>query len=147
MSLIKSGLISTLVMAFIFTSLSMNFSLEVKKLLKKYSLLNSKLVSHSSLAERMKMEKVARPGREVDFNEKLDEKLGALLSGGIIKFKLTHMAKDSILLSVENIMLAQFLDVFFMLSQDENIEISSVDIKAVKDSDYIYCNIFLREKS
>ncbi|EKN6021353.1 hypothetical protein DVQ86_20545, partial [Yersinia enterocolitica] len=52
--------ISTLIIALVFFCFSVNTSLEVKELLAKHSLLNSKLVSHSSLAERIKMEKVLK---------------------------------------------------------------------------------------
>ncbi|EPR1976796.1 hypothetical protein ACU26I_004527, partial [Yersinia enterocolitica] len=52
--------ISTLFIALGFFFFSVNTSLEVKELLTKYSLLNSKLVGYSSLAERIKMEKVSK---------------------------------------------------------------------------------------
>ena len=146
MSLIKFCGGGILIIALIFSCFSINFSLEIKELLKKYSSLNSKLVSHSSLAERMKMERVERIGRDVHFNESFNEKLEELLSGGGIKFRIIHITQGSILLRIENIILTQFLDVFLTLSQDDNVEVSRVDIKSTKGDGYIYCDIVLRKK-
>lgn len=146
MSLIKYCVGGTLIIALIFSCLNINFSFEIKKLLKKHSLLNSKLVSHSSLAERMKMERVDVLGRNVDFNESFHKNLEEFLSGEGIKFRITNITKGSILLSIENIIFTQFLDVFFALSQDKNVEISRVDIKSIKGGGYIHCDVFFRQK-
>ncbi|HHL2560524.1 TPA: hypothetical protein ACQ31I_002427 [Yersinia enterocolitica] len=146
MTLRNLSVISTLVIALVFLCFNVNLSVEIKNLLKKYSLLNNKLVNHSSLAARLKMEKVTKTRENYPFNESIDNALATLINDDVIKFKRTNMAHGSILLSIENTKFINFIDFFFMLSQDENIEVSEVDVKYTKNGDYINCQIILRKK-
>ncbi|WP_174848556.1 hypothetical protein [Yersinia artesiana] len=91
------------------------------------------------------MESVTKSEGNDNFNGNIDNALAILLSNSTIK--LRHIERDSILLSIEGADFIKFLDIFFMLSQDENIEVSYVDIKYTKNSDYIHCEIALRKKS
>ncbi|HHH1232963.1 TPA: hypothetical protein ACPZRI_003980, partial [Yersinia enterocolitica] len=52
---------------------------------------------------------------------------------------------DYIYLTIENSHIIKFIDVFFALKQNENIEISYLDIRFVEGGDYINCDIMLRK--
>lgn len=139
--------ISTLVIALVFFCFSVNTSLEVKELLTKHSLLNSKLVSHSSLAERVKMEKVSKSKVNDHLNDRVRNILNALFNDGIINIKLTNMTVDYISFTIENSDIIKFIDIFFTLIQNEIIEVSYLDIRFSEGGDYINCDIILRKKS
>ncbi|EKN4109829.1 hypothetical protein NUF63_000575 [Yersinia enterocolitica] len=62
-----------------------------------------------------------------------------------INVKLINMAHDYIYLTIENSHIIKFIDVFFALKQNENIEISYLDIRFVEGGDYINCDIMLRK--
>ncbi|EOB3111401.1 hypothetical protein ACIJH7_003406 [Yersinia enterocolitica] len=123
----------------------MNTSLEVKVLLEKHSLLNGKLVSHSSLAERIKMEKVSKSKVNGHLDDHVSNVLNTLFNDNDINVKLINMAHDYIYLTIENSHIIKFIDVFFALKQNENIEISYLDIRFVEGGDYINCDIMLRK--
>ncbi|HHH2118312.1 TPA: hypothetical protein ACPZUT_003740 [Yersinia enterocolitica] len=137
--------ISTLIIALVFFGFSVNTSLEVKVLLEKHSLLNGKLVSHSSLAERIKMEKVSKSKVNGHLDDHVSNVLNTLFNDNDINVKLINMAHDYIYLTIENSHIIKFIDVFFALKQNENIEISYLDIRFVEGGDYINCNIMLRK--
>lgn len=137
--------ISTLIIALVFFGFSVNTSLEVKVLLEKHSLLNGKLVSHSSLAERIKMEKVSKSKVNGHLDDHVSNVLNTLFNDNDINVKLINMAHDYIYLTIENSHIIKFIDVFFALKQNENIEISYLDIRFVEDGDYINCDIMLRK--
>lgn len=137
--------ISTLIIALVFFGFSVNTSLEVKVLLEKHSLLNGKLVSHSSLAERIKMEKVSKSKVNGHLDDHVSNVLNTLFNDNNINVKLINMAHDYIYLTIENSHIIKFIDVFFALKQNENIEISYLDIRFVEGGDYINCDIMLRK--
>lgn len=139
--------ISALIIALVFFCFSVNISLDVKELLAKHSLLNSKLVTHSSLAERLKMEKVSKSQEDDHLDDNIDDIIKAAFNDKLIEFKLKNMTKDSILLTIENGQFIDFIDVFFALTQNENIEINNFNIKFSEDGNYINCDMFLRKKS
>ncbi|EPE4155521.1 hypothetical protein ACX1HG_03390 [Yersinia enterocolitica] len=139
--------ISTLIIALVFFGFSVNTSLEVKVLLEKHSLLNGKLVSHSSLAERIKMVKVSKSKVNGHLDDHVSNVLNTLFNDNDndINVKLINMAHDYIYLTIENSHIIKFIDVFFALKQNENIEISYLDIRFVEGGDYINCDIMLRK--
>ncbi|HHH0518982.1 TPA: hypothetical protein ACPZJQ_003176 [Yersinia enterocolitica] len=137
--------ISTLIIALVFFGFSVNTSLEVKVLLEKHSLLNGKLVSHSSLAERIKMVKVSKSKVNGHLDDHVSNVLNTLFNDNDINVKLINMARDYIYLTIENSHIIKFIDVFFALKQNENIEISYLDIRFVEGGDYINCDIMLRK--
>lgn len=137
--------ISTLIIALVFFGFSVNTSLEVKVLLEKHSLLNGKLVSHSSLAERIKMVKVSKSKVNGHLDDHVSNVLNTLFNNNDINVKLINMAHDYIYLTIENSHIIKFIDVFFALKQNENIEISYLDIRFVEGGDYINCDIMLRK--
>lgn len=137
--------ISTLIIALVFFGFSVNTSLEVKVLLEKHSLLNGKLVSHSSLAERIKMEKVSKSKVNGHLDDHVSNVLNTFFNDNDINVKLINMAHDYIYLTIENSHIIKFIDVFFALKQNENIEISYLDIRFVEGGDYINCDIMLRK--
>lgn len=139
--------ISTLIIALVFFCFSVNTLLEVKELLEKYSLLNNKLVSHSSLAERIKMEKVSKSKLNGHLNDRVSNVLNTLFNDETINVKLANMTRDYISLTIENSHIINFIDVLFTLIQNENIEISYLDIRFIEGGDYINCNVILRKKS
>ncbi|EOX5560927.1 hypothetical protein ACPSVL_003244 [Yersinia enterocolitica] len=114
-------------------------------LLEKHSLLNGKLVSHSSLAERIKMEKVSKSKVNGHLDDHVSNVLNTLFNDNDINVKLINMAHDYIYLTIENSQIIKFIDVFFALKQNENIEISYLDIRFVEGGDYINCDIILRK--
>ncbi|MGT3193367.1 hypothetical protein [Yersinia enterocolitica] len=113
-------------------------------LLEKHSLLNGKLVSHSSLAERIKMVKVSKSKVNGHLDDHVSNVLNTLFNDNDINVKLINMAHDYIYLTIENSHIIKFIDVFFALKQNENIEISYLDIRFVEGGDYINCDIMLR---
>ncbi|HHH1980551.1 TPA: hypothetical protein ACPZUA_003562 [Yersinia enterocolitica] len=114
-------------------------------LLEKHSLLNGKLVSHSSLAERIKMEKLSKSKVNGHLDDHVSNVLNTLFNDNDINVKLINMAHDYIYLTIENSHIIKFIDVFFALKQNENIEISYLDIRFVEGGDYINCDIMLRK--
>ncbi|EPF5498903.1 hypothetical protein AB8896_16520 [Yersinia enterocolitica] len=114
-------------------------------LLEKHSLLNGKLVSHSSLAERIKMEKVSKSKVNGHLDDHVSNVLNTLFNDNDINVKLINMAHDYIYLTIENSHIIKFIDIFFALKQNENIEISYLDIRFVEGGDYINCDIMLRK--
>ncbi|HHH0935905.1 TPA: hypothetical protein ACPZPX_004544, partial [Yersinia enterocolitica] len=124
---------------------SVNTSLEVKVLLEKHSLLNGKLVSHSSLAERIKMEKVSKSKVNDHLSDRVSNILNTLFNDGVINIKLTNMTQDYISFTIENSDIIKLIDIFFMLTQNKNIEISYLDVRFVESGDYINCAIILRK--
>ncbi|HFP7104415.1 TPA: hypothetical protein ACHKEO_001979 [Yersinia enterocolitica] len=114
-------------------------------LLEKHSLLNGKLVSHSSLAERIKMEKVSKSKVNGHLDDHVSNVLNTLFNDNDINVKLINMAHGYIYLTIENSHIIKFIDVFFALKQNENIEISYLDIRFVEGGDYINCDIMLRK--
>lgn len=137
--------ISTLFIALGFFFFSVNTSLEVKELLTKYSLLNSKLVGYSSLAERMKMEKVSKSKVNDHLSDRVSNILNTLFNDGVINIKLTNMTQDYISFTIENSDIIKLIDIFFTLTQNKNIEISYLDVRFVESGDYINCAIILRK--
>lgn len=137
--------ISTLIIALVFFGFSVNTSLEVKVLLEKHSLLNGKLVSHSSLAERIKMEKVSKSKVNDHLSDRVSNILNTLFNDGAINIKLTNMTQDYISFTIENSDIIKLIDIFFMLTQNKNIEISYLDVRFVESGDYINCAIILRK--
>ncbi|HGA2505314.1 TPA: hypothetical protein ACIRYX_003040 [Yersinia enterocolitica] len=137
--------ISTLIIALVFFGFSVNTSLEVKVLLEKHSLLNGKLVSHSSLAERIKMEKVSKSKVNDHLSDRVSNILNTLFNNGVINIKLTNMTQDYISFTIENSDIIKLIDIFFMLTQNKNIEISYLDVRFVESGDYINCAIILRK--
>ncbi|EPB4252876.1 hypothetical protein ACROTH_002846 [Yersinia enterocolitica] len=137
--------ISTLIIALVFFGFSVNTSLEVKVLLEKHSLLNGKLVSHSSLAERIKMEKVSKSKVNDHLSDRVSNILNTLFNDGVINIKLTNMTQDYISFTIENSDVIKLIDIFFMLTQNKNIEISYLDVRFVESGDYINCAIILRK--
>lgn len=137
--------ISTLIIALVFFGFSVNTSLEVKVLLEKHSLLNGKLVSHSSLAERIKMEKVSKSKVNDHLSDRVSNISNTLFNDGVINIKLTNMTQDYISFTIENSDIIKLIDIFFMLTQNKNIEISYLDVRFVESGDYINCAIILRK--
>lgn len=137
--------ISTLFIALGFFCFSVNTSLEVKDLLTKYSLLNSKLVGYSSLAERIKMEKVSKSKVNDHLSDRVSNILNTLFNDGVINIKLTNMTQDYISFTIENSDIIKIIDIFFTLTQNKNIEISYLDVRFVESGDYINCAIILRK--
>ncbi|HGF6568829.1 TPA: hypothetical protein ACF2ZB_004727, partial [Yersinia enterocolitica] len=128
-----------------FFCFSVNTSLEVKDLLTKYSLLNSKLVGYSSLAERIKMEKVSKSKVNDHLSDRVSNILNTLFNDGVINIKLTNMTQDYISFTIENSDIIKLIDVFFTLTQNKNIEISYFDVRFFESGDYINCDIILRK--
>ncbi|EOA3029981.1 TPA: hypothetical protein ACPZMC_001973 [Yersinia enterocolitica] len=114
-------------------------------LLEKHSLLNGKLVSHSSLAERIKMEKVSKSKVNDHLSDRVSNILNTLFNDGVINIKLTNMTQDYISFTIENSDIIKLIDIFFMLTQNKNIEISYLDVRFVESGDYINCAIILRK--
>ncbi|HGU5937429.1 TPA: hypothetical protein ACM98N_003544 [Yersinia enterocolitica] len=114
-------------------------------LLEKHSLLNGKLVSHSSLAERIKMEKVSKSKVNDHLSDRVSNISNTLFNDGVINIKLTNMTQDYISFTIENSDIIKLIDIFFMLTQNKNIEISYLDVRFVESGDYINCAIILRK--
>lgn len=147
MNLRNIVVISTLVMAFVCFFFSVSVSLENKDILAKHSLLYSKLVGYSSLAEKLKMEKVSKSKVNGHLNVRVSNVLNTLFNDETINIKLANMTRDYISLTIENSHIINFIDVLFTLIQNENIEISYLDIRFVEGGDYINWNVILRKKS
>lgn len=147
MNLRNIVVISTLVMAFVCFFFSVSVSLENKDILAKHSLLYSKLVGYSSLAEKLKMEKVSKSKVNGHLNVRVSNVLNTLFNDETISIKLANMTRDYISLTIENSHIINFIDVLFTLIQNENIEISYLDIRFVEGGDYINWNVILRKKS
>lgn len=147
MNLRNIVVISTLVMAFVCFFFSVSVSLENKDILAKHSLLYSKLVGYSSLAEKLKMEKVSKSKVNGHLNDRVSNVLNTLFNDETINIKLANMTRDYISLTIENSHIINFIDVLFTLIQNENIEISYLDIRFVEGGYYINWNVILRKKS
>ncbi|AJI81746.1 Uncharacterised protein [Yersinia enterocolitica] len=147
MNLKNIVVISTLIMAFACFFFSLSISLEVKDLLAKHSLLYSKLVGYSSLAEKLKMEKVSKSKVNDHLNDRIGNVLNTFFNDEAIKIKLTGMTHDYISLTVENSQVTKFIDIFFTLTQNENIEIIYLDIRFIEGGNYINYDMHLWKKS
>lgn len=133
-------------MAFILFYFAIKSALENEISLQQYDILNDKIISLSSLAERLKMKRNLNTGFSRYSSGGFDDALITLLNENSIAFKITHLQQESILVNIDSADYYQLLNVFLILSQDERIEISNVNITIEKDSDYITGDIILLNK-
>ncbi|MFL4558579.1 hypothetical protein ACH19I_18665 [Yersinia kristensenii] len=132
--------------AFIIFCFAMKLSWENKKYLHQYDILKSKVISLSSLAERLKMKRNSNSGVGDYSSESLNDTLMTLFNENSIALKITYLQQGSILLEVEMIDFPKFLNVFLILSEDERFEISNVNITIDKDNYYINGDVTLSSK-
>ncbi|WP_196299358.1 type II secretion system protein GspM [Yersinia thracica] len=133
-------------MALVLFYFAIKSSLENKVSLQQYNMLNSKLISLSSLAERLKMKRNSSAGFSDHSNESLNDTLMTLFNENSIAFKITYLQQNSILVDIENAGFSQLLNIFLMLSQDEKVEITNVNITFDKDNNNINGDIILLNK-
>ncbi|EPZ8125451.1 hypothetical protein ACXV6R_003324 [Yersinia enterocolitica] len=93
------------------------------------------------------MEKVSKSKLNGHLNYRVSNVLNTLFNDETINVKLANMTRDYISLTIENSHIINFIDVLFTLIQNENIEISYLDIRFIEGGDYINCNVILRKKS
>ncbi|CNH62143.1 Uncharacterised protein [Yersinia thracica] len=79
-------------------------------------------------------------------NESLNDTLMTLFNENSIAFKITYLQQNSILVDIENAGFSQLLNIFLMLSQDEKVEITNVNITFDKDNNNINGDIILLNK-
>ncbi|EKN6356634.1 hypothetical protein DVP20_00450 [Yersinia enterocolitica] len=91
------------------------------------------------------MVKVSKSKINGHLDDHVSNVLNTLFNDNDINVKLINMAHDYIYLTIENSHIIKFIDVFFALKQNENIEISYLDIRFVEGGDYINCYIMLRK--
>ncbi|CFR15653.1 hypothetical protein [Yersinia kristensenii] len=132
--------------ALIIFCFAMKLSWENKKHLQQYDILNSKIISQSSLAERLKMKKNSNSGASNYSSESLNNALMKLFNENSIALKITYLQQDSVLLEIKMADFSKLLNVFLILSQDERFEISNANITINKDSDYVNGYVTLLSK-
>ncbi|HDL7824638.1 TPA: hypothetical protein PXP39_003122 [Yersinia enterocolitica] len=93
------------------------------------------------------MEKVSKSKVNGHLNDRVSNVLNTLFNDETINIKLANMTRDYISLTIENSHIINFIDVLFTLIQNENIEISYLDIRFVEGGYYINWNVILRKKS
>ncbi|EKN6046514.1 TPA: hypothetical protein PXN49_003471 [Yersinia enterocolitica] len=91
------------------------------------------------------MVKVSKSKVNGHLDDHVSDVLNTFFNDNDINVKLINMAHDYIYLTIENSHIIKFIDVFFALKQNENIEISYLDIRFVEGGDYINCDIMLRK--
>ncbi|MBW5812404.1 hypothetical protein H0I54_17070 [Yersinia kristensenii] len=123
--------------ALIIFCFAMKLSWENKKNSQQYDILNSKVTSLSSIAERLKMKRNSNSGVSELSSESLNDALMKLFNENSIALKITYLQQNSILLEVKMADFSQLLNVFLILSQDERFEISNANITINKDNDYV----------
>lgn len=132
--------------ALIIFCFAMKLSWENKKHLQQYDILNSKIISLSSLAERLKMKKNSNSGVSDYSSESLNNTLMKLFNENSIALKITYLQQDSVLLEIKMADFSKLLNVFLILSQDERFEISNANITINKDNDYVNGYVTLLSK-
>lgn len=123
--------------ALIIFCVAMKLSWENKKNSQQYDILNSKVTSLLSIAERLKMKRNSNSGVSELSSESLNDALMKLFNENSIALKITYLQQNSILLEVKMADFSQLLNVFLILSQDERFEISNANITINKDNDYV----------
>ncbi|EOV4176910.1 hypothetical protein ACONW8_002752 [Yersinia enterocolitica] len=91
------------------------------------------------------MEKVSKSKVNDHLSDRVSNILNTLFNDGLINIKLTNMTQDYISFTIENSDIIKLIDIFFMLTQNKNIEISYLDVRFVESGDYINCAIILRK--
>lgn len=91
------------------------------------------------------MEKVSKSKVNDHLSDRVSNILNTLFNDGVINIKLTDMTQDYISFTIENSDIIKLVDIFFMLTQNKNIEISYLDVRFVESGDYINCAIILRK--
>ncbi|MGK4448477.1 hypothetical protein [Yersinia enterocolitica] len=91
------------------------------------------------------MEKVSKSKVNDHLSDRVSNILNTLFNDGVINIKLTNMTQDYISFTIENSDIIKLIDIFFMLIQNKNIEISYLDVRFVESGDYINCAIILRK--
>ncbi|EKN3688860.1 hypothetical protein ABEH95_002506 [Yersinia enterocolitica] len=91
------------------------------------------------------MEKVSKSKVNDHLSDRVSNILNTLFNDGAINIKLTNMTQDYISFTIENSDIIKLIDIFFMLTQNKNIEISYLDVRFVESGDYINCAIILRK--
>ncbi|CNG49770.1 hypothetical protein ACVT81_003344 [Yersinia enterocolitica] len=91
------------------------------------------------------MEKVSKSKVNDHLSDRVSNILNTLFNDGVINIKLTNMTQDYISFTIENSDIIKLIDIFFMLTQNKNIEISYLDVRFVESGDYINCAIILRK--
>ncbi|HDL7470696.1 TPA: hypothetical protein PXN82_002479 [Yersinia enterocolitica] len=91
------------------------------------------------------MEKVSKSKVNDHLSVRVSNILNTLFNDGVINIKLTNMTQDYISFTIENSDIIKLIDIFFMLTQNKNIEISYLDVRFVESGDYINCAIILRK--
>ncbi|HDL7099366.1 TPA: hypothetical protein PXM79_002138 [Yersinia enterocolitica] len=91
------------------------------------------------------MEKVSKSKVNDHLSDRVSNILNTLFNDGVINIKLTNMTQDYISFTIENSDIIKIIDIFFMLIQNKNIEISYLDVRFVESGDYINCAIILRK--
>ncbi|CNH79809.1 Uncharacterised protein [Yersinia kristensenii] len=133
-------------MAFILFCFAIKSMLENEIYLQQYDILNDNVIDLSSLAERLKMKRNSNTVFSSHSSGGFKDGLITLLNENSIAFKITDLQKESILVNIESADSYQFLNVFLILSQDERIEVSNVNITIDKDGGYISGDIVLLNK-
>ncbi|PEH55065.1 hypothetical protein [Yersinia kristensenii] len=123
--------------ALIIFCFAMKLSWENKRNSQQYDILNSKVTSLSSIAERLKMKRNSNSGVSELSSESLNDTLMKLFNENSIALKITYLQQNSILLEVKMADFSQLLNVFLILSQDERFEIINANITINKDNDYV----------
>ncbi|HDL7604970.1 TPA: hypothetical protein PXS19_002736 [Yersinia enterocolitica] len=93
------------------------------------------------------MEKVSKSKVNDHLNDRIGNVLNTFFNDEAIKIKLTGMTHDYISLTVENSQITKFIDIFFTLTQNENIEIIYLDIRFIEGVNYINYDMNLWKKS
>ncbi|EMU6158118.1 hypothetical protein WN993_004499, partial [Yersinia enterocolitica] len=89
--------------------------------------------------------KVSKSKVNDHLSDRVSNILNTLFNDGVINIKLTNMTQDYISFTIENSDIIKLIDIFFMLTQNKNIEISYLDVRFVESGDYINCAIILRK--
>ena len=111
-----------------------NASLDNENLRQKYNSYHSQLVNHSSLASRLKLQAVARPNIGKNSDESIDSILTELFIEHSIEFKFTYSSPDSVSMDIESMKFSKFIDIIYLLTQNEQVRISNVDIEFDKNN-------------
>lgn len=123
---------------------SLKFSLENKYLLRKYSKLENNINYHSAVAERLKLRAVSFYDRKNISIKEIENRIALFFNENDISSKLYLLEQDSVLVKIESAKLFKLLDVLFLLSSDNTIIISKVDISISKNLGYVSGEIILQ---
>ncbi|CNI85718.1 Uncharacterised protein [Yersinia rohdei] len=124
---------------FLLTCFSILFSLESNLLIKEYDELKTKITHHSSIAEKLTLKHT--PVSHSDPKESIVNGLMIVFNEYDVNSEVLFLAQDVVFVKVETIELIRFLDVMFILCNDETIVINNVNIHFNQEQDYVSAEI------